>query len=202
MLICCLIILEFSQWNHGKVSSIWETVEFWNDRDWELGHVESIVVKDGFKYRIFSLKRNQTVEVSFGNVRASHQYHQELINEMSQEMPDPSTNLQSTVSPTPTDTPSIPTKHYEDAFLDEHLILELSQEMPDQTQSLPQPSLHVSQEPWKDTDDFINPAPMLPPSKPPVKPKPSRFLSMSETDLNDLQSNSKAKTLTAIPNGV
>lgn len=72
-------------------------------------------------------------------------------------------------------------------------ILELSQEMPDPTQSLPQPSLQVSQELWNDAVYFINPEPMLTPaSKPPVQPKPSHFLSMSETELNNLQYN-KAK---------
>lgn len=68
----------------------------------------------------------------------------------------------------------------------EMLEMEFSQEMPDPSQDN-QPTGGVSQEPWKDGADFVNPVPM-------VAPKPKRFRKLEESDLNKLQHGAKAKS--------
>lgn len=63
---------------------------------------------------------------------------------------------------------------------------ELSEEMPDPTQ---ESTTHVgvSQEPWNDRSDFVNPEPMK-------APPPKRFKSLSDKELNKLQAGAKAES--------
>lgn len=74
---------------------------------------------------------------------------------------------------------------------------ELEEEMPDPTQDSDNPSIFVSQAPWNDRDDFVNPKPMVPPKKDPKKettpPRPpTRFKIMTDEEIDALQRGSKS----------
>lgn len=69
---------------------------------------------------------------------------------------------------------------------------ELSQEMPDITQEIgKKEEFGVSQSPWQDREDFIDPQPMKKPVQKSVQ-KTNRFKECSENDILKLQTNSKA----------
>lgn len=72
---------------------------------------------------------------------------------------------------------------------------ELDEEMPDPTQDAENPSIFVSQAPWDDRDDFVNPKPMVPPKKDPTPPRPAtRFKIMTEEEIDALQRGSKSNS--------
>lgn len=76
----------------------------------------------------------------------------------------------------------------------QELALELENEMPDPVQEIPDKIeekkedilIQVSQEPWRDSHDFVNPQPMK-------APKTKRFLPVTESDIDKLQDQCKSK---------
>lgn len=72
---------------------------------------------------------------------------------------------------------------------------ELDEEMPDPSQDNDNPSVFVSQAPWDDREDFVNPKPMVPPRKDPTPPrKPTRFKIMTDEEIDALQRGSKSNS--------
>lgn len=182
-------------------------VEYKDGNIWELGLIQKWIPAEKLLYSILCLKDNTIVEMPRSRVRPSPCFDAEIVADLSTDMEENSQQIQVLDSPIPASQhlPDIPTNDPE--IWDEKLIMELSQDMPDPTQptdnvissptvSNERPHISVSQEPWKDSNDFINPHPMLPPlpklSMPNVK-QSSRFHKMTDAQVDALQAGSKSK---------
>lgn len=75
--------------------------------------------------------------------------------------------------------------------LSQDFLKDFEDEIPDLTQQMEDnPLLLVSQPPWDDSDDFVQPRPLNPPKK--TTTNRTRFPSMTEAQIDELQLGSKA----------
>lgn len=130
---------------------------------WEPGIVKSMLYNRGMRYVIDLFKQGKEVTVSPRALRPSEHLTQEVLNDMLDDMPDPS---QEGTNP-PDESENVLAQGSETVDIPKDI------------------DIAVSQEPWRDGSDFVNPEPMQ-------APKPKRFKEKTASEIDKLQAASKS----------